>query len=121
MKAASREDRGERRAAAGQRRPEQRAGDGAALPVDLDRHLPVEHLRPHGLVARPAAASALAHPVEAVVVPLEPAGPADLLPLRLALAVDAGGYVDVGEAVLVEVVGLGVGVDLDGAVGESRA
>ena len=42
----------------------------------------------------------------------------DLLPARRALAVDAGRHVDAREAVVVEVVGLGVEVDLDRPVGE---
>ena len=59
----------------------------------------------------------LAHPVHPVVVPLEAPAAADELPARLRCRAPSG-HRDVAVAVVVEVEGLGVRVDLDGAVAE---
>ena len=107
------EDRGERQAALVERDPRQRARDRALGAGDLDRHGPVVDLGLDVLVLE-VGRVALAHPVRAVVVPLEARALGQLLPLRL--GAEVGRHRRLAEAVLVEVVGLGVRVDLDRAV-----
>ena len=98
-----------------ERDPRQRAGDRALLVADLDRHLPVVELRLDVLVLE-LRRIALAHPVRAVVMPLEARALGHLLPHGRGRKVLR--HRGLAQAVLVEVVRLGAGVDLDRAVGE---
>jgi hypothetical protein len=110
-------DRPDRRATVAGARPEEGAVHGALRGAHPDRHLPVEDLGAPALVRHLLRRDG-AHPVDAVVVPLEAPGAVDDLPVRRGAGLRVRGHRTRARAVAVEVERGRVTVDLDRAVAE---